>query len=62
MSRNAKPGRTVASKVPQDVWQALEDTRWEQRLPMATLISTILTEWATDAGLVDETPADADNA
>ena len=62
MSRNAKPGRTVASKVRQDVWQALEDTRWEQRLPMAALIATILTDWAVDAGLVDETPADTDNA
>ena len=62
MSRNAKPGRTVASKVPQDVWQALEDTRWEQRMPMAALIARILTEWALEADLVDETPVDTDNA
>lgn len=59
MARKTDPGKSVAAKVPTALFEALEDYRWPQRLTMAALLGSILTEWALEnTGYVDESDVD----
>ena len=48
MARKTDPGKSVAAKVPTALFEALEDYRWPQRLTMASLLGSILTDWALE--------------
>ena len=54
--------KTVAARIPEDLFEALENYRWETRRTMGGLITQIIIEWADEAGLLPQTPAETDNA
>lgn len=54
--------RTVAARIPVDLYEALENYRWENRCNMGGLIAQIIIEWADEAGLLPQTPVEPDNA
>lgn len=54
--------RTVAARIPEDLFEALENYRWETRCTMGGLITRIIIEWADEAGLLPQTPVETDNA
>ena len=54
--------KTVAARIPEDLFEALENYRWETRRTMGGLITQIVTDWADEAGLLPQTPVESDNA
>ena len=44
--------KSVSAKVSADLYEALDAFRWENRLAMTTLVTTILNEWAEANGLL----------
>ena len=53
--------KTVAARIPEDLFEALENYRWETRCTMGGLITQIVTDWAAENGLL-QTPVEPDNA
>jgi predicted DNA-binding protein len=54
--------KTVAARIPEELFEALENYRWETRRTMGGLITQIIIEWADEAGLLPQTPVESDNA
>ena len=54
--------KTVAARIPEDLFEALENYRWETRRTMGGLITQIIIEWAVENGVLPQTPAEPDNA
>ena len=54
--------KTVAARIPEELFEALENYRWETRRTMGGLITQIIIEWADEAGLLPQTPVEPDNA
>ena len=54
--------KTVAARVPEDLFEALENHRWETRCTMGGLITQIITDWAIAEGVLPQTPVEPDNA
>ena len=54
--------KTVAARIPEDLFEALENYRWETRRTMGGLITQIIIEWADEANLLPQTPVEPDNA
>ena len=54
--------KTVAARVPADLFEALENHRWETRCTMGGLVTQIITDWAIESGVLPQTPVEPDNA
>ena len=54
--------KTVAARIPEELFEALENYRWETRCTMGGLITQIIIEWADEAGVLPQTPVEPDNA
>ena len=54
--------KTVAARIPEDLFVALENYRWETRRTMGGLITQIITDWAIESDVLLQSPVEPDNA